>query len=337
MIVVKFKWCNRQKFVELKCSILDQETHETIPKCLDNLSDVNMTSSRKRNYNDEEHDDDNEEIRNVGRRLPTIESNEHEESNATNENNSLVPELSNSLSLSEKEDLKEMSVDEIIKLAKNKEFPKKLFIFDRAKVFYTPRLHFWTSKRIFDQRPTQPIKFVCKICDSSLSAKVPNFQNLNAHLKPHEKFQNWLKEFNKVRPRSNGSMLDDATYDLIRYIISSNTALAQLENVHFQKLLESKMNVPCIRTFRDSKLPQVYQQLLDAINKKLDEALSICLISDIWTNKIMADFIALAVFIVNKFKEREFMVIGMMGMPGNHTSENVQKSSGIINKSLQLQ
>jgi hypothetical protein len=136
-------------FVELKCGILDQETHETIPKCLDNLSDVNMTSSRKRNYNDEEHDDDNEEIRNVGRRLPRIESDEHEESNASNENNSLAPALSNSLNLSEKQDLKEMSVDEIIKLAKNKEFPKKLFIFDRAKVFYTPRLHFWTSKRIF--------------------------------------------------------------------------------------------------------------------------------------------------------------------------------------------
>ena len=47
----------------------------------------------------------------------------------------------------------------------------------------------------------------------------------------------------------------------------------------------------------------------------------------------MADFIALAAIIVNQFKERELMVIGMIGMPGNHTSENFKKAlESLINR-----
>jgi hypothetical protein len=64
--------------------------------------------------------------------------------------------------------------------------------------------------------------------------------------------------------------------------------------------------------------------LKESINKKLDEALTISFITDIWTNKIKADFLALAAVIVNKFYQHEFLVIGMTSMSGSHTAENIK-------------
>jgi hypothetical protein len=338
-IVAKFPWY--RKIIELQCEILDDETHSTIPKPLDQLLDINTNAQKKRiasasndtiysvpstskqKPNEPSCSEQDEVIRSGSRRrINAVIQSDEENSNS---NTPLSSALSSVLSTSEKEDYRELSVNETIEKARKGEFPKKMFIFGRAKVFYTQRLHFFTSNRIFEQRPTENVKFTCKFCECTLSTTFPLFQNLNAHLKLHNKFNNeWLNEFNKDKSGSKSSQLDDATYDLIRYIISSNTALSQLENPFFQNLLKEKMKLPCIKTFRNTKLPLVYKQLIDVIDQKLDNALTITLITDIWTNKIMADFIGLAAVIVNKFKEREFFVIGMMGMPGNHTAENVK-------------
>jgi hypothetical protein len=52
-------------------------------------------------------------------------------------------------------------------------------------------------------------------------------------------------------------------------------------------------------------------------------AFSICLISDIWTNKSMLDFMGLAVNIVDRNFKRQTLVIGMKQMPGPHNAENI--------------
>jgi hypothetical protein len=66
----------------------------------------------------------------------------------------------------------------------------------------------------------------------------------------------------------------------------------------------------------------VYEQ----IEIKLQNAESICLIVDIWTNQVSADFIGLAVVLTNSFFEREILVINMMRMPGSHDAENIKYS-----------
>ena len=64
--------------------------------------------------------------------------------------------------------------------------------------------------------------------------------------------------------------------------------------------------------------------LYEAINEKLEDAVSVCLVSDIWTNKQMLDFMGLSANIINNNFEKKAIVIGMMLMPGNHCAENIK-------------
>ncbi len=69
------------------------------------------------------------------------------------------------------------------------------------------------------------------------------------------------------------------------------------------------------------------------INEKLVDAENVCLITDIWTNKQMFDFIGIAASKINMFFDREFIVIDMMLMPGNHCAEHIQTAvQDVINK-----
>jgi len=63
-----------------------------------------------------------------------------------------------------------------------------------------------------------------------------------------------------------------------------------------------------------------------AINQKLEDAIVVTLISDIWTSPEMLDFIGLAANITTSAFEKEVVVIGMMRMPGSHCAENIKTS-----------
>jgi hypothetical protein len=62
------------------------------------------------------------------------------------------------------------------------------------------------------------------------------------------------------------------------------------------------------------------EKLTEALNSKLENAFSVCLISDIWTNKSMLD--------VNF--NRKTLVIGMMLMPGNHSADYINEAIEIL-------
>jgi len=238
----------------------------------------------------------------------------------------LSKNLTNALSLKQNEEniLEEFNVEKLYDMATKGEFPKKMFIFGQDKSRYTQRLHFFTSIRTFSERPKSHVSFTCKICSKILRATFPEFNNLNNHLKTHDTWRKkWLSFYNKHFAPAL-SLLDNNTYDMIRFIISSNLAICQLDNVHFQKLIENKMTSPCLKTFRYDRLPTIYQQMLDIIDDKLNKARTICLITDIWTNRIYADFLALGAVIINEFFEQELIVIGMKSMGGDHTAENIQ-------------
>jgi hypothetical protein len=323
---------------------------ETIPKSIDLIIDCDMSSlknkrkpsisnlnligvqenPRHRNRVDsssssdkDEHDQDNH------RTKATI-------SNITNYQNRLTKSFSSfSMDSSDTNDFSEHSVHTLYEMAKKGEFPNKSFEFNKLEKQYTPRLHFFNSQRKFSQRPVSHINFTCKLCDRNLQATFPEFNNLNNHLKTHSEFRDkWLSYFDEFNPQKSKCtiLLDDNTYNLVRFVVSSNTAMTTLENVHLAKLLHEKMKVPCIRTFRYTLLPKIYSDMLSLINIKLDEALTICFITDIWTNKIMADYIALAAVIVNQKYEQELLVIGMNGMSGDHVAEVVKfELESIIN------
>ena len=59
----------------------------------------------------------------------------------------------------------------------------------------------------------------------------------------------------------------------------------------------------------------------------------ICLISDIWSNRAMLDFMGIAATLMNKEGKREIMTIGMTRMSGGHCAENIKKAiEEIVNR-----
>ena len=178
-------------------------------------------------------------------------------------------------------------------------------------------MHFFKSIRIFNVKLVEErVEFICKICSVPQHAKFPLFTNLNSHLNKHPDFLLWKEQY-KLFKNIKEAIIDDRTYDIIRYIISSNKSFAHLKNPYFRKLIETpNMKIPSYRSFRNDLFPSVYNNLLNAINSKLMAAQSVCLVVDIWTNTGLADFIGLAAMITKKFGAKEACVIGMMKMPG---------------------
>ena len=72
---------------------------------------------------------------------------------------------------------------------------------------------------------------------------------------------------------------------------------------------------------------------MDEINKIFEQAYSVCLISDIWTNKQMLDFMGIAANIITNQFEKQTIVIGLELMPGSHNAENIKLAiENIVNK-----
>ena len=73
-----------------------------------------------------------------------------------------------------------------------------------------------------------------------------------------------------------------------------------------------------------------------AINEKLKLAKTICLISDIWSNKQMLAFLGLVAVITNEFFEKETLVIGMVSMPYRHCAEDIKSAIETIINSFKF-
>ena len=72
--------------------------------------------------------------------------------------------------------------------------------------------------------------------------------------------------------------------------------------------------------------------MFKTIDKKLIDAVFVCIIVDIWTNFLNSDFIGLNVEINNPYFEKDILIINMMRMPGSHNSENIKMCVETINK-----
>ena len=70
----------------------------------------------------------------------------------------------------------------------------------------------------------------------------------------------------------------------------------------------------------------MFSKVKVVLDKILNESASVCLISDIWTNKQMLDFMGIAANIIKSDFTRQTIVIGMCPMPGSHNAENIKKA-----------
>ena len=169
-----------------------------------------------------------------------------------------------------------------------------------------------------------------------MKAIFPKFTNLNKHLRPHKQYMLWNKLYSNRKIPSE-PIISKEVFSLVKFVCSSNIALAQLKNPHFIALLSPVLEVPSYKTVRNRILPEVYQELLNLIGRKLVAAKRISLIADIWTNVQMSDYMGLAASLTYSLTQRETIVIGfkrmLNGDTAGHTGENIKLTiESIINE-----
>ena len=187
-----------RKHYKIKCRVLDGQLTETIPKSLVNLGEINTTHAKRKASTSNTNlinPQASNRSKNVIASSDDESQSEKSQSQASVVANSILPTAMLAINLisSDINNLEEFSVQDLYDMAKKGEFPKKVFIFGQDKSTYTQRLQFFTSIRIFSDRPKGYLSFVCKICEVVISAKFPEFNNLNNHLKIHDDWRkNWL-------------------------------------------------------------------------------------------------------------------------------------------------
>ena len=162
-----------------------------------------------------------------------------------------------------------ISVKKMFSLATKNIFPKKMVIIDEEESFYSPILNFFNFEDKLKEIPKENMLFDCKICSSkknnnTLKAKFAITKNLGKHLKTHAKYiTNWLYLYQKHDQKFNKKGITKNTLTLMKYFISSNTALKELKNKWLREPLTDKFEVASKNAFRDEILPKVYQLMRD--------------------------------------------------------------------------
>lgn len=223
----------RKKLYSLRCQVLDEEIAYTIPKPLENLTDIDMSSTkvaskkRKQNKSRSRSQSQNNltsaseaENGSCSEAGPKTSKEQYRTKNDSNKSKSTKIESKKSNENQEKKSLdksksnlenfaieSEISIKDLYEFARNGNFPKKIFVFSDCQKSYAERLHFYTSIQKFAQ-PFKSIKeesleFKCRLCKHSYHASLGAIQNLTNHLKTHDDFKNkWENLFEQKLNRS---------------------------------------------------------------------------------------------------------------------------------------
>lgn len=241
-----------------------------------------------------------------------------------------------SISSTEFHKFKNEITSEMFKLGKKKEFPGKIFYIKTVSSAkpkkYTSYLNFSWSKELVI--PDEKISLYCYFCPYGNKGgviTVSDTYNFMTNLKNKDskitELKEWIEANKECFPSpSNKTIITEDTMKIVRYFISTNAALSNFDNKHFRELLYKYPKVPCSKTFKSVILDDVNYAVKHELNNLLSNAVSVLVISDIWTNKQMLDFMGIAVNIIDKYFVKQTMVIGLEIMPGRHNAENIKKA-----------
>ncbi len=173
----------------------------------------------------------------------------------------------------------------------------------------------------------------CKLCPEDkelLKAPFQYLSNLKSHLNIHSSLKDWLSRYQRFKNKGVEKLLSDEHLTFIKFFIASNISALELNNVHLQKLCANYLKIPSEYVLTTNLLPMLMEKLCKIIEEKLENALVITLIVDIWTNKIGADYIAVAASTLDSCWVHEVFTVGMMLMPGPHNAENIKIAIEVI-------
>jgi len=153
-------------------------------------------------------------------------------------------------------------------------------------------------------------------------------------LDTHIELKNWLLSYrdhlktNKNK-NQNETVIDDKAMALAKFFIECNIPIIACENKNLRYLVDRNLG-KC--GFKNRILPQLMNKLNSKLEQKLTEAVSICLVTDIWSSVAVIPFLGLAAMIINDKFEKEIIIIGLTEMSLPQNAENVKKAiESIIN------
>ena len=198
---------------------------------------------------------------------------------------------------------------------------------------YTSIFNWFNFDKVFKQQVPKKINFKCIVCGKSIIGDLGKPGNQYKHIKTHLDVKEWSrlyelsKEEIKSKPRKQ---INKKQLSLVKFFLTSNIAMEALENKHLRDALDVKLSK---YSFKNVILPNMIVFLKNVISNKLIEAKFITLITDIWTNASVSDYLALGARIINPSFNQETLIIGMIKMPGAHNAENVKIAiESIVNK-----
>lgn len=180
--------------------------------------------------------------------------------------------------------------------------------------------------RIRNEPPSDGVNliFCCKICNASLRSPFKDVSNLHKHLLKHEDYREWYQRYEKFMNKVNRCVIDKNMWCFLSYFISSNVSLNEMRNKTFIQLVSNTTKCPSYTQLRHKLLNSVLEKMFDIINIKLDQASSVTLITDLWTNNFKTRFIALAAACLNHDFTRELIVLDMSEISHTSSAENIQ-------------
>ena len=108
--------------------------------------------------------------------------------------------------------------------------------------------------------------------------------NLNTHLKQHESTKAWYYSYKKNKKSRGNFLISEEQLNFIKFVISSNSALAVINDKFLRLCLKEEIEFPCTKTFKWSWLEEVTQKMFQIIDEKCDEAKYITIIPDCWSD-----------------------------------------------------
>lgn len=147
------------------------------------------------------------------------------------------------------------------------------------------------------------------------------------HLKSagHEKVVEWFTLYdarsNKAKALKGKKPLSFKLMCLVKFFIESNIALDALKNKHLRNALDLKIGK---YKFENTILPEINEYVINKVEEKMQSASFINLITDIWSNKSMENFIALCAQLINSNFEKLLIVVAIHKMDCSHSAENIK-------------
>ena len=147
---------------------------------------------------------------------------------------------------------------------------------------------------------------------------------MSKHLRIHPQTKAWVDAHAKHTKRFSECIINKPLFHFLLVFIGSSLPVNILREEKFVSFVNLTINCPSPEYLRNTLLESVLSKLLNRIQKKLRQAISISLMIDLWSNRVMTGYIGLGAVCTFSDGHRELMILDLQAVTEKHTAENVK-------------